>query len=53
MLYYLLDITFECDFNYLNEPDRDGFKISVENKFIEEDSAAWGILGISKVCFPI
>ena len=33
MLYYLLDITFECDFNYLNEPDRDGFEISVKNEF--------------------
>jgi len=28
----VLHIIFESDFNYLKEPDRDGFKISVENE---------------------
>ena len=28
----MLHIIFESDFNYLNEPDRDGFIISVENE---------------------
>jgi CBS domain-containing protein len=29
----LLHFIFESEFNYLNEPDRDGFEISVKNEF--------------------
>ena len=44
-MYYLLYIIFECEFNYLNEPDRDGFEISVENEFNDLKEAIDGYNG--------
>ena len=48
-MFYVLHIIFESDFNYLKEPDRDGFKILVEN---EINDLIYVFVNYLKTTFP-